>query len=171
MECVTTASMSVLINGSPTKPFKMERDLRQRDPLSPFLFVLVVDILHRMISEAVKNGRISPLVVGRDSVELSHLQFADDTILFCPPHDETMQNYKWLLRWFELMSGLNINFDNSSLIPLNCEEQWVQRMCRLWGCKEGTLPVKYLEVPLGANLRLVKTWKPIIDKVEEKLSL
>ncbi|XP_020967397.1 uncharacterized protein LOC110266746 [Arachis ipaensis] len=115
-----------------------ERGLRQGDPLSPFLFVLVVDVLHRMVGEAVRNGRILPLVVSRDSVELSHLQFADDTILFCPPEDETMKNYKRLLRWFEL---------------------------------EDTLPVKYLGVPLGANPRLVKTWKPIIDKVEEKLSL
>ncbi|XP_015945213.1 uncharacterized protein LOC107470339 [Arachis duranensis] len=149
----------------------MERGLRQGNPLFPFLFVLVVDVLHRMVSEAVRIGRISPLVVGRDSVELSHLQFADDTILFCPPEDETMKNYKRLLRWFELMSGLSINFEKSSLISINCEEQWVQRMCRLWGCKEDTLPMKYLGVPLGANPRLVKTWKPIIDKVEEKLSL
>ncbi|XP_015965353.1 uncharacterized protein LOC107489093 [Arachis duranensis] len=62
MECVATASMSVLINGSPSKPFNMERGLRQGDPLSLFLFVLVVDVLHRMIGEAVSNGRISPLL-------------------------------------------------------------------------------------------------------------
>ncbi|XP_072072020.1 uncharacterized protein [Arachis hypogaea] len=99
MECVTTTSMLVLINGSPSKPFKMERGLRQGDPLSPFLFVLVVDVLHRMVGEAVRIGRISPLVVGRDSVELLHLQFADDTILFCPPENQTMKNYKRLLRW------------------------------------------------------------------------
>ncbi|XP_016195526.1 uncharacterized protein LOC107636539 [Arachis ipaensis] len=133
MECVSTASMSVLINGSPTKPFKMERGLRQGDPLSPFLFVLVVDVLHRMVGEAIRNDRISPLLVERD--------------------------------------GLSINFDKSSLILINCEEQWVQRMCNLLGCKQETLPVKYLGVSLGANPRLVKTWKPIIDKVEEKLSL
>nr|XP_025639300.1 uncharacterized protein LOC112734266 [Arachis hypogaea] len=156
MECVTTASMSVLINGSPSKPFKMERGLRQGDPLSPFLFVLVVEVLHRMIGEAVRNGRISPLLVGRDSIELSHLQFADDTILFCPPEDETIRNHRRLLRCFELMSGLTINFDKSSFIPINCDEQWAQCMCNLLGC---------------ANPRLVKTWKPIIDKVEEKLSL
>ncbi|XP_015951299.1 uncharacterized protein LOC107476066 [Arachis duranensis] len=83
-ECVTTASISVLINGSPSKPFKMERGLRQGDPLSPFLFVLVVDVLHRMVGEAVRNGRIFSLLVGRDNIELSHLQFADDTILFYP---------------------------------------------------------------------------------------
>ncbi|XP_016185975.1 uncharacterized protein LOC107627664 [Arachis ipaensis] len=171
MECVTTTSLSVLINGSPSKPFKMERGMRQGDPISLFLFVLIVDVLHKMVGEAVRNGRISPLVVGRDSIELSHLQFADDTILFCPPKEETMKNCKRLLRCFELISGLSINFDKSILIPFNCEDQLVQHMCSLLGCKEGTLPVKYLRIPLRANPRLIKTWKPIIDKVEEKLSL
>ncbi|KAL1326310.1 hypothetical protein AAHE18_13G219100 [Arachis hypogaea] len=149
----------------------MERGLRQGDPLSPFLFVLVVDVLHRMIGEAVRNGRIAPLFVGRDNIELSYLQFADDTVLFCPLEEETIKNYKRLLRCFELMSGLSINFDKSNLIPINCEQQWSRRMCSLLGCKEATLPVRYLGVPLGANPRLVKTWKPIIDKVEKKLSL
>ncbi|XP_057746528.1 uncharacterized protein LOC130965782 [Arachis stenosperma] len=90
MECVTTVFMSVLIN----------------------------DVLHWMIGEAIRNGRILPLLVGIDSIELSHLQFADGTILFCPPEDETIKNYKRLLRCFELMSGLSINFDKSSLIPM-----------------------------------------------------
>ncbi|XP_016168518.1 uncharacterized protein LOC107611069 [Arachis ipaensis] len=106
----------------------MERGLRQGDPLSPFLFVLVVDVLDRMLGEAVRNRRISPLLIGRDQVELSYLQFADDTILFCPLEEETVKNYRKILRCFELMSGLSINFDKSSLIPINCDAQWVQRM-------------------------------------------
>ncbi|XLR04694.1 hypothetical protein S83_070892, partial [Arachis hypogaea] len=170
-ECVTTASMSVLINGSPSKPFRMERGLRQGDPLSPFLFVLVVDVLHRMVGEAVRNGRISPLLVGRDNIELSHLQFADDTILFCPQDTEIILNYKRLLRCFEWMSGLSINFDKSNLILVNCKQEWVTNMYGLLGCAEATLPIRYLGISLGANPRLVKTWKPIIDKVEDKPSL
>nr|XP_025675136.1 uncharacterized protein LOC112775601 [Arachis hypogaea] len=170
-ECVCSASMSVLINGAPTKPFKMERGLRHGDPLSPFLFVLVVDVLHRMIGEAVRNGCILLLLVGRDNIELSHLQFADDTILFCPPEEETIKNYKRLLHCFELMSGLSINFEKSSLIPVNYEQRWTRKMCCLLDCKEAALPVRYLEISLGANPRLVKMWQPVIDKVEDKLGL
>ncbi|XP_016206964.1 uncharacterized protein LOC107647403 [Arachis ipaensis] len=146
-ECIGSASMAILINGSPSKPFKMERGLRQGDSLSPFLFVLVVEVLHRMIGEAVRNRQISPLLVGKENIELSHLQFADDTILFCPPEEETVRNYARLL----------------SIGPTTCVV--------FWGCKEANLLVRYLGIPLGANPRRVKTWKPIIDKVEEKLSL
>ncbi|XP_020970158.1 uncharacterized protein LOC110268381 [Arachis ipaensis] len=78
----------------------------------------------QMIREAVQNGRITPLLVGRDNIELSHLQFADDTILFCPSEEEMIRNYKQLLRCFEMMSGLSINFDKSSLTPVNCEHSW-----------------------------------------------
>ncbi|XP_016169078.1 uncharacterized protein LOC107611691 [Arachis ipaensis] len=117
--------MSVLVNGSPSKPFNMERCLRQGDPLSPFLFVLVVDVLHRMSGEAVRNGRIDPLLVGGEHIELSHLQFADDTILFCPPITETID--------------------------------WIDHACGLLGCKQPVLPVRYLGISLGANLRMVKT--------------
>ncbi|XP_016164370.1 uncharacterized protein LOC107606876 [Arachis ipaensis] len=124
-----------------------------------------------MIGEAVRNKRIQPLLIGKDNIELSHLQFADDTILFCPPEEETIRNYARLLRCFEMMSGLTINFDKSSLIPINYEQQWSYNMCNLLGCKEASLPIRYLGISLGANLRLVRTWKPVIDKVEEKLSL
>ncbi|XP_016171573.1 uncharacterized protein LOC107613893 [Arachis ipaensis] len=127
--------MSILINGLPSKPFKMERGWRQGDPLSPFLFVLVVDVLHRILGEAVRNRRISPLLVGKNNIELSHLQFADDTILFCPLEEETIKNYARLLRCFELISGLSINYDKSSLIqsivissgPTTCVTHWVVR--------------------------------------------
>ncbi|XP_015936388.1 uncharacterized protein LOC107462323 [Arachis duranensis] len=132
-ECVTTASMSVLINGSPSKPFKMKRGLRQGDPLSPFLFVLVVDVLHMMVGEAVRNGRVSPLLVGRDM--------------------ETILNYKRLLRGFELMSGLTINFDKSNMISVNCEQEWVTSMCGLLGCAEASLLIRYLGIPLGAKCK------------------
>ncbi|XP_015938992.1 uncharacterized protein LOC107464586 [Arachis duranensis] len=151
--------------------FNIVGDNNNYDPLSLFLFVLVVDVLNRMIREAVRNGRISPLLVGRDNIELSHLKFADDTILFCSSDEETARNYKRLLRCFEMMSDLSINFEKSNLILVNCSQEWARQMCQLLDSQEAALPVRYLGISLGANSRLVKTWKPVINKVEEKLSL
>ncbi|XP_016170676.1 uncharacterized protein LOC107613265 [Arachis ipaensis] len=127
--------------------------------------------LHMMVGKAVRNGRIAPLLVGSAHVELSHLQFADDTILFCPPVTETILNYKRLLRCFELISGLSINFGKSNLISVNWDQGWIDHAFGLLGCQQAALPVRYLGISLGANPRLVKTWKPIIDKVEQKHSL
>ncbi|XP_015953797.1 uncharacterized protein LOC107478164 [Arachis duranensis] len=133
-ECIRSASISILVNGLPIKAFKMERELCQGDSLSPFLFVLVVDVLNRMIGEAVRNGQISPLLVGWDDIELSHLQFVDGTLLFCPPEEETVRNYKRLLRCFEIMSGLSINFEKFRWIPVNYSQEWTSRMCQMLGC-------------------------------------
>nr|XP_025628637.1 uncharacterized protein LOC112721825 [Arachis hypogaea] len=108
-ECLSTASMSVLVNGSPTRPFKMERGLRQG------------------CWERLEEWVHYSVLVERNHVELSHLQFADDTILFCPTETGTIVNYKRMLRCFELMSGLSINFDKSNLIPINCEQEWVEQ--------------------------------------------
>ena len=68
--CISTTSISVMINCTPTKPFKMERGLRQGGPLSPFLFVLVADVLNRMIGKVVDKGLIETLQVGKEKVDL-----------------------------------------------------------------------------------------------------
>ena len=54
--CITTAKISILFNGSPCKPFRMARGLRQGDPLSPFLFVVVAEVLNRMLMQASSMG-------------------------------------------------------------------------------------------------------------------
>ena len=76
--------MSVLINNTPTKPFNLERGLRQGDPLSPFLFVLVVEVMNGMLCKAPERRLIDGIEVGKDRVGVSHPQFADDTsVLSC----------------------------------------------------------------------------------------
>ncbi|XP_045802189.1 uncharacterized protein LOC123895742 [Trifolium pratense] len=81
-ECVSSAMVSVLINGSPPIEFTMERALRQGDPLSPFLFLLVAEGLNVLISKAVFDKSFLGYGVGRaENVTLSHLQFADDTLI------------------------------------------------------------------------------------------
>lgn len=84
MECVTTTTTSMLVNGSPTYEFVLKRGLRQGDPLSPFLFLIAVKGLNIMLSSTIEVGLFSNYKMGREEVvSISHLQFIDDTLILC----------------------------------------------------------------------------------------
>jgi len=72
-ECITKTTISVIFTGKPTKPFHMERGLRQGNPLSPLLFVFAAEVLNKMFQRAASNGLIKGIEVGRDKVLLKHL--------------------------------------------------------------------------------------------------
>jgi len=78
--CLETATVSVLVNGSPTEEFKPTRGLRQGDPLAPFLFLIVAEGLAGLVRKAVKEDLLRGIKVGRDEVDCCLLQFADDTL-------------------------------------------------------------------------------------------
>ncbi|GAU49774.1 hypothetical protein TSUD_141640 [Trifolium subterraneum] len=81
-ECVRSASASVLVNGSPTDEFTFERGLRQGDPLSPFLFLIAAEGLNAMVNVSVHANLFSGFSVGEDvPFRITHLQFADDTLM------------------------------------------------------------------------------------------
>ncbi|XP_058722563.1 uncharacterized protein LOC131594443 [Vicia villosa] len=82
IECFTTSSASVLVNGSPTDEFKLERGLRQGDPLSPFLFLIATEGFSVLMNAMVRERLYTWYKVGNaDGGLMSHLQFADDTLL------------------------------------------------------------------------------------------
>lgn len=82
MGCVQTVSYVVLVNGVPTNSFYPERGLRQGDPLSPFLFSFCAEAFLALLKQAEEQGRIHGVKVARNAPAVSHLFFADDTILF-----------------------------------------------------------------------------------------
>ena len=84
--CLSTVRFSILINGSPHRFFGILRMLRQGDPLSPLLFVLVMEAIGKMLDNAVLEGRLSGFNVGVSagrSLMVSHLLFPDVTLIFC----------------------------------------------------------------------------------------
>ncbi|GKV51081.1 hypothetical protein SLEP1_g57759 [Rubroshorea leprosula] len=80
-ECLSTARISVLVNGSPTREFEVGKGLRQGDPLSPFLFLLIAEGLQGLVQRAVTEGMLHGIEVGKKGMSVSLLQFADDTII------------------------------------------------------------------------------------------
>ena len=98
--CISTTSFSVLINGSPTGFFRSTRGLRQGDPISPYLFVLEMEALSSLINRAVRGGfLIGCRIRGRDGIEIqvSHLIFVDDTLVFCEDSQKQLVFLSWLL--------------------------------------------------------------------------
>ncbi|XP_071690820.1 uncharacterized protein [Rutidosis leptorrhynchoides] len=80
--CLKSATIFILINGSPTSEFNLKRGVRQGDPLSPFIFIIAAEGLNILTKLAVERGMYKGVEVGRDKVVISHLQYADDTIFF-----------------------------------------------------------------------------------------
>lgn len=115
MWCVKTATMSIMVNGCSTDPVNLEKGLRQGDLISTFLFIMVSESLTFITHQAQNLGLISGIPIGNDNVVLTHLQFADDTLLFIPKDSSKLINYKRLLSCFSLMTGLNLNLSKSWL--------------------------------------------------------
>ena len=91
--CISTASFLVLINGSPTGFFQSTRGLRQGDPISPYLFVLGMEALSCLINRAVRGGFLTDCRLrgrGGNGIQVSHLLFADDTLVFCEDSQDQM---------------------------------------------------------------------------------
>lgn len=100
---------------------------------------------------------------------VSHLQFADDTVIFCNNGVEEILTIRRILRGFQLVSALEVNFSKTKLGGVGIQSQAVE-VWLVTSCGIEKLPLKYLGIPLGANPRRSATRQPIIDRVKKKLS-
>jgi mannosylglycoprotein endo-beta-mannosidase len=109
----------VLVNGSPTGEFSMERGLRQGDPLSPFLFLLAAEGLNVMMRALVESSIFTGYSASnRSTVAISHLQFADDTLLMGVKSWANIRALRGVLVLFDEVSRLKVNFHKSILVEI-----------------------------------------------------
>ena len=108
--CLESASVFVLVNGSPTGEFTPQRGLRQGNPLAPFLFLIAAEGLVGVSRMVEEKNLIDSLEVGRGKVKVSMLQYADDTLFLCEANTKSVFNIKAILLCFELAFRLKVNF-------------------------------------------------------------
>jgi len=155
-ECLSTSKLAILINGSPSREFSMERGLRQGDPLSPFLFDIAVQGLTVLFNRASDSGYFKGLQTFQGH-HITHLQYANDTLIFLPNDYSSLLHAKRILRWFEIISGLKVNFFKSSLIWINLDNEYTSGLANTIFCRSDTFPIRYLELPLDANPNRLST--------------
>lgn len=144
--------------------------MRQGDPLSPFLFLIVAESLNVFISEAIRHDVFQGIKIGRNEVQLSHLQYADDTIIFGQWNMVNAKNLIRIMRCHQEVSGLKINLSKSKVFGIGFTSQEVDWIANGMGCVLGKLPTTYLVVPIGLNMRNKENWKISIEKFRSKLA-
>ncbi|GJW06935.1 RNA-directed DNA polymerase, eukaryota [Tanacetum coccineum] len=167
--CLHSSRGSIIINGSPTDEFKFGKGLKQGDPLSPFLFILIMETLHLSFQRVVDAGMFHGIKLG-GTLNLSHMFYADDAVFVGEWSDNNIATLVHVLDCFHKVSGLKINMNKSKLMGTHVDHDKVTRAANKLGCQILKAPFLYLGSYVGGNMHRLKSWDDIIGRVRRRLS-
>ena len=131
-----------------------------------------MEALSRMLGAFTSRGLISGFLVGTSEpnrVTVSHLLFADDTLIFCGANASQIRHIWTLLVCFEAVARLKVNLYKSVLVLVGQVDN-VEQLAGLLGCGSGVVPLKYLGLPLGAFFKLKAMWAVLEDLMSQWLA-
>ncbi|GKD37048.1 RNA-directed DNA polymerase, eukaryota, partial [Tanacetum coccineum] len=166
--CLNSAMGSILVNGSPTSKSKFHNGLKQGDPLSPFLFILVMESLHLSFNNILNAGLYKGIQIN-ESLILSHLFYTDDAVFIGKWDKSNINAIVSVLNCFFLASGLKINLHKSMLMGINIPQEDVFMAANSIGCTALTAPFNYLDVKVGASSSRSCSWEEVLSKITSRL--
>ncbi|GFZ06235.1 hypothetical protein Acr_18g0004050 [Actinidia rufa] len=113
-------------------------------------------------NKAREPGLLKGVSIGPNRIIVSHLQFADDAVVFYEAEFTEVLNVRRILRCFELISGLKIHFHKSVLCGIGVDHDLTKSLADLLKCMVQSLPLNYLGMPLGASPRFRATWNLLL---------
>ncbi|GJZ93434.1 RNA-directed DNA polymerase, eukaryota, reverse transcriptase zinc-binding domain protein [Tanacetum coccineum] len=170
MQCISSSKFSICLNGNAHGYFKGGRGLRQGDPISPYLFTLVMEVFNLIMKKNIAASNGFEYHFGCKELKLSHICFADDLLVLCKGNKDSLMVIKQSIEEFGQVSGLTANLGKSIIFFGSIKEDEKQELLKILPFKCGKLPVKYLGVPLLAKKLSVQDCKVLIDKVEDKVN-
>ena len=171
MSCVSSTSISILFNGSMLDSFQPSRGIRQGDPLSSYLFILCMEYLGSLIDEECIEGDWAPIKASRGNLEISHLFFADDLILFTKSNEEGSEAIKEALDLFCSESGQKVSSAKSRIyFSHNVEAGQKSKICENLNIQATNNLGKYLGFPLKHKCSDRNQFKFVAERVINKLA-
>jgi len=161
--------MLILVNGSPTKEFISKKGLRQGDPLPPFLFLIMAEGLAEVSKTTVEKDLVKSLEIGKKSVKVNMFQYVGDTLFFCKANVKIVFNIRVILNYFELASGLKVNFFKTRLGGVGVDQMKIFRFATILNCKVMRTPFKYLGMPVGGFHKSGEFWDEVVNRVKSRL--
>ena len=149
MSCITTVTYSVLINGVARGCIAPSRGLHQGDPISLYLFLLRADHFFSLINNAARNNMLSGISICRGCPMVTHLFYADDSMLFCKASTQECRNLMAILDLYEAASRQKVNADKSSIFfSINTPLELKVEIMEVMGPMQDSKHNKYLGLPL-----------------------
>lgn len=168
MRCISTAAFSVSVNGELAGFFTSSRGIRQGCSLSPYLYVIVSNVLSKLINRAMVEESIRFHPHCKD-VSLSHLSFADDIVVFTDGTAESLQGTLQVFERFAAISGLRINIAKSTVFAAGRGKNELQNAAATVGLSVSALPIKYLGLPLTTKIMTRSDYEPLVTKIRSRL--
>ncbi|EEE69615.1 hypothetical protein OsJ_29192 [Oryza sativa Japonica Group] len=156
------------MNGEECDPISLMRGLRQGDPLSPLLFVLVMDVLQALVNKAISAGAMCGMG-GRLWPPAISL-YADDAVLFFRPMQQDTWAVKAILQLFGEATGLKANFAKSAITTIRCLEDQAILVQSILCCRLEPFPITYLGLPLSLRKLTKQDVQPLLDRFSKKFA-
>ena len=170
MRLVTTVSFSVLLNGDHLDSFLPSRGIRQGDPISPYLFLLAAEGLSCLLKSRNQSSNLSVIKVAPSAPMVSHLLFADDSLLFFKANRESALEVKEVLQLYCDASGQQVNMDKSSIhFAKGCHNNVREEIKDILQVHNVSLSEKYLGMPSDVGNSVNGAFKYLKDRVWKKV--
>lgn len=159
--CISTPKFSVIVNGEVTGIFDSGRGLRQGDPISSYLFILMVESLGRAFTRA----KACP---GMEAI--THHQFVDDTNLIGKVFMQEAKRFKKILTYYEKASHQKINMSKTKIYAVNVSQHNTKQLVKIYNYQIGSFPKNYLGMSLFIGRMKKDYWEALLQKIRNKLS-
>lgn len=157
------------VNGELAGYFQSVRGLRQGCSLSPYLFVLCMNVLSHKINKAVRENKFK-FHPRCKLLSLTHLCFADDLMVFVEGTKESIEGALSVFGDFDKWSGLHISIEKSTLYMAGVSEVEKSRVLQNFPFAECKLPVRYLGLPLMTKSMNKQDYLPLVERIRGKIN-
>jgi len=166
--CITTTSFSVQVNGELAGYFRSARGIRQGCALSPYLFVISMEVLSKMLDQAAGGKRFG-FHPKCKNLGLTHLCFADDLMILTDGKVRSVDGIVEVMNLFAKRSGLKINMEKTTLYTAGVSDHNRHMMISRYPFGLGQLPVRYLGLPLVTKRLTKEDLSPLFEQIRNRI--
>jgi hypothetical protein len=169
MTVVRNVTYRFKVNGNYTSIMEAKRGIRQGDPISPLLFVLVMEYLTRYLNTLATNSAFN-YHFRCEKVNITSLSFADDLLMFARGDSNSVRAMLECFHKFSRSTGLRVNTQKCSIYFGAVDDQVMSDIMIQTGFQQGVLPFRYLGIPITDKRLAIRYYLPLIEKIVQKVT-